>query len=162
MCLQTVRFCIFMGGGKKMPKPKPEPKTHSQDDKKHLVTSGTMKRIPSRSIRQPTAQVKRYSDLTSHLLDMQARIELAEKTLCLTRDHLAMTITQTDSATPQDWEQHLREVRFVGVRLADACMVLLKEKKALTPQEILIGLNRGMFRFRTNSPLAKKHTPRYC
>lgn len=102
-------------------------------------------------------QTKKYQRLTSELLSLEAQIELAEKTLCLTREHFAMTIDQTDSATPNDWENVLRSVRFVGVRLADACKVLLQERKKLAPEQFLEGLNGGMFRFRTNSPLREIH-----
>jgi hypothetical protein len=102
-------------------------------------------------------QSDRYNQLTAQLLSQEAQIELAEKTLCLTRDHLAMMIEKTEGAKPNDWSKVLREVRFVGVRLADACGVLLQEHKRLTPEQILGGLNDGMFRFRTNSPLREIH-----
>lgn len=102
-------------------------------------------------------QTQQYAQLTSQLLHLEARIELAEKTLSLTRDHLNMTINQTDSAAPHAWDKVLLSVRFVGVRLADACTALLKEKKKLTPDELLSGLNSGMYRFRTNSPLREIH-----
>ncbi len=102
-------------------------------------------------------QSHNYHELTRQLLSLEARIELAEKTLCLTRDHFAMTIEQTECAPPHDWDQILRSVRFVGVRLAEACKVLLQENKKMTPEEILTGLNHGMFRFRTNSPLREIH-----
>jgi len=99
----------------------------------------------------------RYANMTESLLSLEARIELAEKTLCLTRDHLAMSIEKTDSAIPQDWTNILTSVRFVGMRLADACMTLLKEHDKMTPKEIFAALNSGMFRFRTNSPLREIH-----
>jgi hypothetical protein len=103
------------------------------------------------------AQQVRYASMTESLLSLEARIELAEKTLCLTRDHLAMSIEKTDSAIPKDWTNILRSVRFVGMRLADACMTLLKEHEKMTPKEIFSALNSGMFRFRTNSPLREIH-----
>ena len=49
------------------------------------------------------------------------------------------------------------KIRFVGVRLADACQALLQEKKKLTPEQLLSALNDGMYRFRTNSPLREIH-----
>ena len=103
--------------------------------------------------------VAEYNAMTAHLLEMEARIELAEKTLSLTRDHLNMTINQTEGAAPHEWDKVLNSVRFVGVRLADACMALLQEstQKKLTPDELLNQLNHGMFRFRTNSPLREIH-----
>src|SRR6266566_1949448 len=71
-------------------------------------------------------QKQRYAALTADLLSLEARIELAEKTLCLTRDHLAMAIEKTDSGVPTDWTKILNRVRFVGMRLADACVALLQ------------------------------------
>lgn len=100
---------------------------------------------------------KKYNDLTGHLLSLEARIELAEKTLCLTRDHFAMTIARTQDAVPNDWSKVLNSVRFVGVRLADACAKSLQEHGKMTPEKLLRDLNDGMFRFRTNSPLREIH-----
>lgn len=107
-----------------------------------------------REFRQQTAK---YHQLTGHLLSVEAQIELAEKMLCLTRDHLAMTIEKTQCSGPNDSAQLLHSVRFVGVRLADACKALLQEHRKLTPEELVSGLNSGMFRFRTNSPLREIH-----
>src|ERR1700730_17706677 len=70
-------------------------------------------------------QVRHYHDLTASLLEIEARIELAEKQLCLTRDHLAMAVSRTEAATPRDWARTLESVRFVGWRLADACVEIL-------------------------------------
>jgi hypothetical protein len=102
-------------------------------------------------------QVHKYQGFTQELLSLEARIELAEKQLCLARDHFAMTIDKTESALPNDWQKIFQSIRFVGVRLADACQLLLQERKKLTPQQFLRGLNEGMFRFRTNSPLREIH-----
>jgi len=49
------------------------------------------------------------------------------------------------------------EVRFVGVRLVDACHALLQERNKMTTAELLKELNAGMYRFRTNSPLREIH-----
>src|SRR5260370_4671575 len=102
-------------------------------------------------------QKERYANMTAGLLSLEARIELAEKTLCLTRDHLAMSIEKTDSAVPNDWTKILNSVRFVVRRLADAGVTLLQDHGTMTPKEILTALNNGMFRFRTNSPLREIH-----
>ncbi len=102
-------------------------------------------------------QTQKYHSLTAQLLSLEAQIELAEKTLCLMRDHLAMAIEKTEGAVPNDWEKVLHKVRFVGVRLADACNVLLQEKKRLTSEQLLHELNNGMYRFRTNAPLREIH-----
>ena len=102
---------------------------------------------------------KEYVGLTAHLHQIEGQIDLAEKTLSLTRDYLAMAVKQTKHAAPHDWDTVLKSVRFVGVRLADACAVLLQESssKKLMPEKLLEGLNDGMFRFRTNSPLREIH-----
>jgi hypothetical protein len=102
-------------------------------------------------------QVLRYRELTGELLGLEARIELCEKMLCLTRDHLALAISQTQDAMPRDWSSVLKSARFVGVRLADACAACLQEQNRMTPEELLDRLNKGLFRFRTNSPLREIH-----
>jgi hypothetical protein len=102
-------------------------------------------------------QLKRYSELTNELMSLEARIELSEKTVCLTRDHLAMAIENSDSRMPQDWEKTLSLARFVGSRLVDACQVLLREHKRMHPEELRDQLNIGMFRFRTSAPLREIH-----
>src|SRR5260370_11808342 len=102
-------------------------------------------------------QCEKYNALTGQLLSLEGRIELNEKTLCITRDHFAMTIARTQDSVPNDWRKVLNTVRFVGVRLADACSKSLQEHKKLTPEELLRDLNDGMFRFRTNSPLREIH-----
>ena len=106
-------------------------------------------------------QGQQYMQYTEQRHNLEARLELAEKTLSLTRDHLAMTIRRTDSATPRDWTHTLERFRFVGVRLMDACMALLQEKKKMTADELLAALNKGLFRFRTNSP-QQRSTPPCC
>jgi hypothetical protein len=102
-------------------------------------------------------QMHKYNSLTGNLLSLEARIELAEKTLCLTRDHFAMTVARTQDALRKDWSTVLKSVRFVGVRLADACAKALQENTKMTPEQLLRELNDGMFRFRTNSPLREIH-----
>jgi len=104
-----------------------------------------------------SCQVERYHELTTQLLQIQARVELAEKQLCLTRDHLAMVITKTEGAMPRNWEATLKKVRFVGLRLADACLALLREREKMTAEELLDDLNEGMFRFRSNTPFREIH-----
>ena len=102
-------------------------------------------------------QVKRHSVLTKQLLQFEARIAMSEKVLCAMRDQLQLGIAESDSALPKDWQPTIKSVKFVGVRLVDACLTLLQERKKLTPQELILGLNAGMFRFRTNSPLREIH-----
>lgn len=102
-------------------------------------------------------QRHQYLELTRMLRNIEARIELAEKTLSLTRDHVMLTVAETDSALPRDISAVMRGVRFVGVRLVDACMSLLQECKKMTAEKLLMELNEGMFRFRTNSPQREIH-----
>jgi hypothetical protein len=102
-------------------------------------------------------QVQRYHELTNQLLQIEARVELAEKQLCLTRDHLAMVVAKTEGAMPHDWESTLKQVRFVGLRLADACVTLLRERGKLTAEQFLDELNAGMFRFTSNTPFREIH-----
>src|SRR2546425_984880 len=82
-------------------------------------------------------QVVRYHELTAHMRELEARVELAEKTLSLTRDHLAAMIDKTEFAAPKDWAKTLNTVRYVGVRLMDACVGLLRTQGKLTLQEMV-------------------------
>jgi len=45
-------------------------------------------------------QLCRYHELTAHLLGLQARVELVEKNLCVTRDHLALQIEKAEEKSP--------------------------------------------------------------
>jgi len=104
------------------------------------------------------AQRCSYNDLIVDLRRVEARIELEEKTLALTREHLQMAMADTEGTViPLIWRDALKSVRFVGVRLADACVAVLQERKRLTQEELTDELNRGNFRFRTNSPFREIH-----
>jgi hypothetical protein len=102
-------------------------------------------------------QLKRYVDLIAHLFEIEARVEVIEKNLCVTRDHLALAIQNTDEKLPKEWCGKLRAARFVGARLADACMALLRENKKMTQEALIDALNVGMYRFRTTSPAREIH-----
>ncbi len=102
-------------------------------------------------------QVHRYHEMTAHLLEMEAKVELAEKQLRVVRDHFAQVVQRTQGALPRDWTRLLNSVRFVGSRLADACLAVLRERKEVAHQELLDALNLGMYRFRTNTPLREIH-----
>jgi hypothetical protein len=105
-------------------------------------------------------QVGRYHELTAHLMGLEARLELAEKTLILTRDHLGMALKTSEGDTTHhrhNWKQLSTKVRFVGMRLVDACTSVLKEHGKMTPQDLLDAINEGTFRFRTNAPLREIH-----
>jgi hypothetical protein len=98
-------------------------------------------------------QVARYAGLSAHMAELQARIMIVERNLQLTRDHLQAVLSETDEEVPKDWQKILKSIRFVGARLGDACMEILREGSPLTTQEIVDGLNLGQFRFRTGTPL---------
>lgn len=106
-------------------------------------------------------QMRRYHDLTAAQLGIEARLELAEKTLILTRDHLKMALDTSESSERNAflarWKEQSKNVRFVGMRLLDVCVGLLQEHKKLSPQRLLDLVNAGTFRFRTNSPLREIH-----
>ena len=108
-----------------MPKPKKQ-KKHSPTHESTSYLDGLFMEFSEQSIK--------YNHLTGELLSLEARIELAEKTLSLTRDHFAMAIAKTQDAAPMKWAKVLKSVRFVGVRLADACAKCLEEHKKMAEQ----------------------------
>jgi hypothetical protein len=107
--------------------------------------------------REYEEQLARYVDQIAHLFEIEARVEVIEKNLCVTRDHLATVIKNCDEAIPPEWCKKLRIARFVGMRLADACASLLRARRKMAPDEMLDALNAGMFRFRTNAPAREIH-----
>ena len=104
-------------------------------------------------------QVSRYKGLTGHLMEIEARLQLAEKTLCLTRDHLEMALATTEGSEDRakEFKRQSAKVRFVGMRLTDACTTVLKEHGKMTPAKLLDGVNEGTFRFKSNAPLREIH-----
>jgi hypothetical protein len=104
-------------------------------------------------------QVNRYKHLTAGLMQLEARLGLAEKTLCLTRDHLEMALHSTEGSESRlhQFQKDAANVQFVGMRLTDACTVVLREHKKMTPEKLLDAINEGTFRFKTNSPLREIH-----
>lgn len=104
-------------------------------------------------------QVNRYKSLTAHLMEIEARIELAEKMLSLTRDHLEMALNTTEGSKERmrEFIKESKGVRFVGMRLTDACTIVLKEHRKITPTKLLDAINEGTFRFKSNAPLREIH-----
>ena len=104
-------------------------------------------------------QMDRYKSLTRDLMGLEARMEIAEKTLCLTRDHLQLALTTIEggSGWRERYNAEAAKVRFIGKRLVDACEEALAEHKKLTPEKLLDALNDGTFRFRTTAPLREIH-----
>jgi hypothetical protein len=104
-------------------------------------------------------QMNRYKSLTAHLMGLEARLDLAEKTLSLTRDHLKIALQDTEGSK----NYHARfllesaKVRFIGTRLSDACEQVMAQHKKMTTEKLLDAINEGTFRFRTKSPLREIH-----
>jgi hypothetical protein len=103
----------------------------------------------------------RYQELAGHQMQIEARLELTEKKLSLIRDHLEMALKTTEGGAGEErlaeFKRMSAKVRFVGMKLVDACTIVLKEQQKMTPQEMLDAINHGMFRFRTNAPLREIH-----
>jgi hypothetical protein len=104
-------------------------------------------------------QMDRYKALTRALMGLEARMEIAEKTLCLTRDHLQLALTTCEGGGiwRDRYDAEAAKVRFIGKRLVDACEEALAQHKKLTPEKLRDALNEGTFRFRTTSPLREIH-----
>ena len=98
-------------------------------------------------------QTQKYVSLSAQVSKLHAQLMIVERNLRLTREHLDSVLRRTDEAVPADWEQSLRNVRFVGTRLGDACVQILREHGSLTLDQILGELNHGQFRFRSGAPL---------
>ncbi len=98
-------------------------------------------------------QLLHYHDVLGEMFELQARVEVNERSLKATRDHLLAVLSEAGEETPENWDKVLHQVRFLGMRLADACLEVLKERGNLTVDELRDELDHGMFRFRTPSPL---------
>lgn len=103
--------------------------------------------------RELQEQYNAYAALTRERFELEARLEVRERSLKATRDHLKAVMDTSEGDPPDEWDGVLCKVRFVGVRLADACIELLKEHSSMTLEELVKALNDGHFRFRTSSPL---------
>ena len=107
-------------------------------------------------------QTQRYLELVAEEQKLQAKVAVTEGNLQSTRDFIRSQLQDTDEDVPANWEGPLQKVRFVGSRIGDACVQVLREaaeteKSELTSQEILHRLNSGQFRFRTGYPLREIH-----
>lgn len=98
-------------------------------------------------------QLEKFLTLVQELAVIQARVQVVEQNLEATRNMIHAQLNDTEEETPEDWEESLQKVRFVGVRLGDACVQVLKERKVLTTDELRRLLDYGQFRFRTGFPL---------
>ena len=70
---------------------------------------------------------------------------------------MALKTTEASENRLHQFLKHSARVRFVGMRLVDACVTVLQEHRKLTPVKLLDAINEGTFRFRTNAPLREIH-----
>ena len=103
------------------------------------------------------AQLRRHLGLVKEEIALQAKIMITEKNLAATRDHLYTMFENTDEEVPKDWKKVLAKVEFIGMRLGDACIAVLKRKSPIATEGLLEELNGGQFRFRTGHPLREIH-----
>ena len=100
------------------------------------------------------AQLHRHLAIVAELSRLQGRVEVGERALMATRDHLLSALESTlDEHVPEDWQEVIGRVRFIGVRLGVACTDLLREHESLTTEGLHSYLNNGQFRFRSGTPL---------
>lgn len=98
-------------------------------------------------------QLHHHIELVGRYSRLGAQVMISERTVHMTRDHLNWVLTRSEDAVPLDWKEVLAKVRFIGMRLGDACMHLLEEYRTLTSDEMREKLDKGQFRFRSGSPL---------
>lgn len=103
-----------------------------------------------------------YVSLLSEWHEIQGRMEVAERSLANTRDHLYSYLADDKlegfEDMPADWILTLGRVRFVGARAADAIVAVLRtSSEPVTTKELLRALNESNFRFRTTTPLKEIH-----
>ena len=98
-------------------------------------------------------QLHHHKEVAQQMLGLQAQIGLTERSLRVTRDHLLDVLSHTNEEVPPEWHEILDTVQFVGVRLGDACVQVLRKRESLAVHELLHELNEGQMRFRTGTPL---------
>lgn len=98
-------------------------------------------------------QTQRYSSLIHQFFQLEARVQVNERTMKATRDHLLAALNEVGEEVPANWEQVLSRVRFLGLRLADACMEVLRDRGTITMDDLREELDNGMFRFNTPTPM---------
>ncbi len=87
----------------------------------------------------------------------RGRLEVCERALQGTRDHLLAVLAHDQEELPVNWREVLDRARFVGMRTADACLEVLRERSPISTEDLLSELNAGMFRFNTPFPLREIH-----
>lgn len=98
-------------------------------------------------------QLQRYVDLSRQQQKVLAQLEIAENTVQAIRGYIYTQLANTEEDVPPNWELLLKQGRFVGSRIGEACTTVLKEQNVLSHEELLDELNDGQFRFRTSHPL---------
>ena len=103
-------------------------------------------------------QFERYFETLTDYHILQGRLEICERTVKATRDHLLSSTGEDIEGSyddlPKDWAEILRSVRFVGMRASDAILRVLRETEhPMSSEELLDKLNECQFRFRTPTPL---------
>ena len=98
-------------------------------------------------------QLDRYVEFSKQIQKIQAQIGIAEGTIQAIRGYIYTQFSNTEEDVPANWEMLLKQARFVGARLGDACVEILKEQNELSKAEMLDELNEGQYRFRTPHPL---------
>ena len=99
------------------------------------------------------SQLLRYIGCVRDHQRLQAQIEVVENALQTTRNYIRTQLADTEEEVPVDWELLLKRVRFVGYRLGDASVEVIKEAGTINTHALLDALNNGQFRFRTGHPL---------
>lgn len=104
-------------------------------------------------------QTQKHVERVEKLASLQAQIELGERNLIATRDYLQSLLSQPqDELVPNGWEALIRSLRFLGARIGDAVMDVLREHShPVDLAEIEEELNGGQFRFRTGTPRREIH-----
>lgn len=99
-----------------------------------------------------------HLERVQEMADLQARLDIGERNLIATRDYVNTVLSNTKEDVPNDWRELIASLEFLGMRLGDAALeVLRRSKHPLTPEEIESDLNDGQFRFRTGSPRREIH-----
>ncbi|MPZ22762.1 MAG: hypothetical protein GEU28_04310 [Dehalococcoidia bacterium] len=103
-------------------------------------------------------QTAKHIERVMELAHLQAQLEIGERNLIATRDYLNSVLSQTKETVPHGWQALIRSLRFLGARLGDACVQVLRESEGpLEVAQIEGALNAGQYRFRTGTPRREIH-----
>lgn len=106
-------------------------------------------------------QFGRYNELLIEYSRLLGQLEVAERGVVLSRDHLLASIDCRDmengDVCPQCMPELVGSIRFTGTRVAEAALTVLRENGTLDSDEMVAALNAGGFRFRTPTPMRELH-----